>query len=170
MLRAYLDIETDGLSAQTGRITLVGIALQADQDATALNPDGMRVVQLVGSDADGPNLADALIGADVIYTYNGRRFDLPFIRTATGIDLAERFEHRDLMYACWKHGLYGGLKVVERRLGIVRNTEGVDGLEAVRLWHRFVHEGDLEALDLLCRYNAEDVCNLAVLRQKLRAC
>lgn len=162
MIRAYLDIETDGLSAQNGRITLIGIALQIPER------EEMEVVQLVGHDADAAALIDALSGVDTLYTYNGSRFDLPFIRTALGVDLAADGNHRDLMYSCWKRGLYGGLKAVEKQLGIGRATEGVNGLEAVRLWNRYVDSGDLDALDLLMRYNAEDVVNLAALRQRLR--
>ena len=162
MIRAYLDIETDGLSAEGGCITVIGVALQDPARAE------MEVVQLVGHDADAVNLNDALSGVGLLYTYNGSRFDLPFIRTVLGVDLAAKGNHRDLMYSCWKCGLYGGLKAVEKQLGIARATEGVNGFEAVRLWNRYVYSGDLEALDLLMRYNAEDVLNLAVLRHKLR--
>ena len=38
------------------------------------------------------------------------------------------------MYDCRKRKLVGGLKGVERTLGIHRDTEGVNGLQAMRLW------------------------------------
>jgi uncharacterized protein YprB with RNaseH-like and TPR domain len=83
------------------------------------------------------------------------------------LDLEKRFLHRDLMYDCWAQSLYGGLKKVEIRLGIHRDTEGVDGIEAMRLWERFRRQTEMEALEVLLRYNREDVENLEALALKL---
>ena len=110
----------------------------------------------------------ALEGVDEIYSYNGSRFDLPFIRTKLGIDMREYFKHTDLMYNCWKKDLKGGLKVVERRLGIGRRLKDVDGSVAVQLWWGHVNNNDQQALKILLEYNREDVVNLRVLRRKLR--
>jgi uncharacterized protein YprB with RNaseH-like and TPR domain len=110
---------------------------------------------------------EALDGVDIIYTYNGSRFDLPFIRSKLGIDLAVLFPHRDLMYDCWRNNLRGGLKAVERQLGIDRELVGVDGYEAVKLWWRYVESFDLDALNTLLAYNKEDVVNLKVLKERL---
>ena len=71
------------------------------------------------------------------------------------------------MYDCWKYNLKGGLKVVERKLGIGRNLEGIDGFVAVRLWSDYVNGNDEDALNTLLEYNKEDVVNLRILRQKL---
>ncbi|MDD2471425.1 MAG: ribonuclease H-like domain-containing protein, partial [Dehalococcoidales bacterium] len=62
-----------------------------------------------------------------------------------------------------------GLKKVEIRLGISRTVEGVGGWEAVLLWRRYQQCGDVQALDTLLKYNAEDVMNLKILREKLEA-
>jgi len=109
-----------------------------------------------------------LDGIERIYTYNGRRFDLPFIATRLGVDLAAAFHHHDLMFDCWRNRLYGGFKSVERKLGIRRRTAGVDGFEAIRLWYRYINDGDVDALNLLLAYNREDVVNLKKLRQRLQ--
>lgn len=109
----------------------------------------------------------ALKGVDEIYSYNGRRFDLPFIEVKLGIDLADLVRHTDLMYDCWKKDLKGGLKVVERILGIGRKLQGVDGYIAVQLWWKYVNHNDKRALHTLLDYNKEDVVNLKVLRQRL---
>ena len=61
----------------------------------------------------------------------------------------------------------GGLKGVEKQLGISRESEGVDGLEAIRLWNRYLYSADLEALETLLRYNLEDVVNLKTLKEIL---
>ncbi|MBN1370104.1 MAG: ribonuclease H-like domain-containing protein [Dehalococcoidaceae bacterium] len=157
---AYIDIETTGLSPASSSITVVGIYLV---DGTA-----EQLVQLVGSEITPGSITEVVRGIETIYTFNGHRFDLPFIRQSTGVDLHRccRY-HRDLMFDCWHNNLYGGLKKVEVLLGIGRQIQGVGGREAVTLWYRYVECGDFDALDTLLKYNAEDVKNLKALREKL---
>ena len=71
------------------------------------------------------------------------------------------------MYDCWKHKLKGGLKAVERKLGIKRKLADVNGYMAVKLWWQYYNDNDREALDKLLLYNREDVTNLKKLRLKL---
>jgi len=158
-LEAYLDIETTGLSRQYHKITVVGIHLCSD--------DGPRFIQLVGMEITGDSVLEALTGVSIIYTYNGKRFDLPFMHSQLGISLTDLFEHYDLMYDCWRNNLYGGFKAVERQLGIPRQLKEVDGYQAVRLWWRYVDTFDLDALNTLLEYNKEDVLNLKVLKERL---
>jgi len=159
MLDAYLDIETTGLSHLDADITVIGIYL--------ISNDESRLVQLVGKEVTRDNLFEALDGVNTIYTYNGSRFDLPFIRGSLGIGLEGIAEHHDLMYDCWRCNLKGGLKVVEQQLGIPRQLQGIGGLEAVMLWQQYRDYGDRDALALLLQYNKEDVMNLKVLRERL---
>lgn len=156
---AYLDIETTGLSCFYAEITVIGIYLE--------NQPESRLVQLVGEEVTVGNLLQALEGVQTLYTYNGTRFDLPFIHVFLGIDLASLFAHHDLMYDCWENNLYGGLKSVEQQLEIPRQLKGIGGPEAVRLWWMYQSESDENALALLLEYNREDVVNLKVLREKL---
>lgn len=156
---AYLDIETTGLSPRYCEITVIGIHLVSENDS--------RFLQLVGEDATSDNILQALNGVGTLYTYNGSRFDLPFINSRLGINLGQLFSHCDLMYHCWRNNLYGGFKAVERRLGIERQLKEVDGLEAVRLWWRYVNDYDEEALATLLEYNREDVVNLKALKERL---
>jgi uncharacterized protein YprB with RNaseH-like and TPR domain len=158
-VEAYLDIETTGLSSSIDEITVIGIHLCRGDDT--------RFVQLVGGDISAQNILDALSGVEVIYTYNGSRFDLPFIYSRLGLNLEERFSHRDLMYDCWQCDLYGGFKAVERQLGIDRRLAEMNGFEAIRLWWRYVDSFDLEALNTLLEYNKEDVLNLKTLKEHL---
>ncbi len=156
---AFLDIETTGLSADHHEITVVGINLTNALDS--------RFVQMVGADVTAGNIMETLSGISTIYTYNGSRFDLPFIHCRLGINLASRFGHRDLMYDCWRHNLYGGLKGVEHQLGIPRRLHEINGLEAIRLWWRYVNDADQTALNTLLAYNKEDALNLLALKAKL---
>lgn len=157
---AYFDIETTGLSRIYDYITVIGIYMCDSRSS--------ELIQLVGEEVNKENLLKALEGVDTIYTYNGSRFDLPFINVFLGINLAGRFCHHDLMYDCWRNNLYGGFKAVEQQLRIPRQLKGIGGLEAVWLWWRYQNDGDQNALALLLQYNKEDVVNLKVLREKLR--
>ena len=157
--RAYLDIETTGFSRYYCDLTVIGVALE--------NGRKCRVVQLIEDDISEKKLLKALKGVDEIYTYNGSRFDLPFIDAQLGVDLKECFKHTDLMYDCWRQNLKGGLKVVEKKLGINRKLKGVDGYIAVLLWYDYVNDNNKKALRTLLAYNEEDVVNLRVLRRKL---
>lgn len=158
-VEAYLDIETTGLSLWECQITVVGVQLG--------DGDNAGFIQLVDDGITADNLLKALQGASVIYTYNGSRFDLLFIYWHLGVNLSQLLMHHDLMYDCWRNNLYGGLKAVERQLGIGRRLAGVSGYEAVRLWWRYVDYFDLDALTTLLEYNREDVLNLRTLKQKL---
>ena len=159
LVEAYLDIETTGLSPWDSEITVVGIHL--------CNGDDTKFIQLVGKDISAQSILKALNGVEVIYSYNGSRFDLPFINSRLGIKLEETFTHRDLMYDCWRCNLYGGFKAVERQLGIDRRLKKVNGYEAVRLWWSYMDSFDLDALNTLLEYNKEDVLNLKKLKELL---
>ncbi|MBX0326336.1 ribonuclease H-like domain-containing protein [Oscillochloris sp. ZM17-4] len=147
-MRAYLDIET----TFAGSISVIGI----------YRPDS-GTTQLVGGGVSDVNLYDALEGVSTIITFAGSSFDLPVIRKRLFADLRSEFDHRDLLYVCRRRGLRGGLKVVEQRLGIDRDTAGITGYDAPRLWDRYETRGEQSALDTLLRYNYEDVVNLALL-------
>lgn len=157
---AFLDIETTGLSPDCCDITVVGIYLVEGEDSS--------VVQLVGMDACADRISEVMCGVSSMYTYNGSRFDIPFIHRRLGINLdCEVPVHCDLMRTCWQHNLYGGLKSVEKQLGIARELSGINGLDAVRLWWQYVNNYDKKALETLLIYNREDVVNLKILRDKL---
>jgi uncharacterized protein len=158
---AYLDIETTGLSPFNDDITVIGIYCWDGKES--------RFTQLYGSNITKENLMAALDGVRTIYTYNGRRFDLPFIEYFLGMDFASDIgcDHNDLMYRCWEKNLRGGFKSVEKQLGISRETDGVDGLQAIYLWRQYLDENDEDALELLLKYNRDDVVNLRTLHEKL---
>ena len=159
MFDAYLDIETTGLSWFDSYITVIGVYLDNGVDN--------RLIQLVGEEVSRENLLKALKRVHTIFTYNGSRFDLPFIQAALGIDLTRHYHHHDLMYDCWQNNLMGGFKAVETQLCIPRKLKGITGWDAVVLWWKYQSDGDQNSLSRLLQYNGEDVMNLKALRQKL---
>jgi len=151
-MNAYLDIET----SYHKEITVIGIY----SEITGFH-------QLIWDKIIPEDILNILNGTETIYTYNGKRFDIPVITEKTGLNLTEYFKIHDLMFDCWKKKLYGGLKNVEKTLGIDRGLKGVNGLDAMRLWEEYYLWKDQESLKKLLEYNKEDVLNLEVLRKKL---
>ena len=156
---AYLDIETTSLLGTGGMITVIGV----------YTTDGIeeKFIQLVDEEITKDNLLRVLKSVEIIYTYNGTGFDLPFIKEYLGIELSDYSTHRDLMHNCWHNKLYGGLKKVEEILGIERKSMGIDGKIAVELWERYKLYGDNNALKSLLEYNKEDVMNLKIIKDRL---
>ena len=143
----FLDIETTGLSHYYDEITVVGLY------------DGKRVKTLLAGH-NLKNLSELLNPYDIVVTFNGTMFDIPFLKTKFP-SLRLPPIHLDLRYLLRRLGLSGGLKQIERALGIERSKEAkeVDGLMATVLWARYLR-GDTEALERLVKYNAADITSL----------
>ncbi|MCH8222192.1 MAG: ribonuclease H-like domain-containing protein [Chloroflexi bacterium] len=152
---AFLDIETTGLSPGYSYTTLVGI----------LDGDGYTAY-LRGDNLD--DLPEALLKYDLVVTFNGASFDLPFLRREfqaseepDAEDLFARAVHIDLRYPLRQAGYTGGLKRIEKRTGLGRSSalSKLGGADAVTLW-KMAGEGEPGAIETLVRYNAEDVASL----------
>lgn len=144
---AYLDIETTGLDQRRNDITTISI-YDGDDTHTLVN----------GQDLTEQNLAKELKRHSLLVTFNGKRFDVPFIKEH--FDIRFDMPHIDLMYACKKLGLTGGLKAIENEIGLDRDeVDDIDGKEAIRLWNQY-QRGDEQALETLITYNQKDVINL----------
>lgn len=146
----FMDIETTGGEpgvGQWGGVTVVGLY------------DGRRVEQLVANH-NMEFVNDCMRGYDVVVTFAGTSFDVPVLRKAFPLIHVPPI-HIDLRWVLKRLGYKGGLKRIEKQLGIARPQEvaDMDGLGAVRMWSRY-QAGSQEALDTLLAYNAEDVINL----------
>ncbi len=65
-------------------------------------------------------IRNALAGCKLLVSYFGTAFDVPFLRASfPGLDWD--LPHFDLCFAGRRLGLTGGLKTVERTLGIARD-------------------------------------------------
>ncbi len=150
----FLDIETTGMSAHDGHVTVVGLYRNS------------RMSSLVcGEDLTEDRLGAELEQTDLLITFFGSGFDIPYLQTAFP-RLNFKKPHFDLCFAARRLGLQGGLKYIERTLEIQRDQTlvGLDGWDAVRLWQQW-RGGDESALDLLLRYNAADTRNLEPLAE-----
>jgi hypothetical protein len=104
----FLDIETTGLSRHYDAITLIGTY------------DGHNI-RIFLRDNNLRDIVDYLRNYQIIVTFNGKLFDLRFIKKAfPGIKILP--VHIDLRYLLRSLGIDGSLKDIERRLGINRDS------------------------------------------------
>jgi hypothetical protein len=142
----YLDIETTGLGARGDHITTI-----------ALYGRGELRTYVWGDNLD--DFENDVMEFKVIASYNGKCFDVPIIERHFGGSLPQA--HVDLRHVLSALGYKGGLKRVEKSLGLGRNDlDGVDGYFAVLLWNEWDKYGDESALETLLAYNAADAVNL----------
>ncbi len=146
---AFLDIETNGIPAPHGKITLVGIYGR-----------GQMTTLVQGETLSECRLHNELASYDLLVTFFGSGFDLPFLKT-TYPDLILDHPHLDLCFAARRLGLKGGLKSIEHELGCNRTTslEGLTGWDAVRLWKEW-QDGNRASRELLIEYNEADCKNM----------
>lgn len=148
----FLDIETNGYY---GSITVIGLY------------DGNETKTFIrGYNLDRALLEKELQKHKLIVTFNGSSFDLPVIKRYFGLRVHK--PHVDLRHVCARVGLTGGLKSIEKQVGIKRaeEVEGVSGSDAVYLWEQFKATKDTDYLNLLVKYNEEDVVNLRPLADR----
>jgi len=143
---AFIDIETTGMRPWEMDITTIALY------------DGAHVRYYI----QGRNLEDFvedIQAYNVIVTYNGKCFDVPFIEHYFRTRLTQA--HIDLRYILKSLGYSGGLKRCEKALGLDRgDLDGVDGYFAVLLWLEYQETRSERALETLLAYNIEDVLKL----------
>lgn len=148
----YLDIETTGGAAGYDAVTVIACY------------DG-REARCFVRDVDLGEFPLYVSEFDLIVTYNGGTFDLPYL-AAQFPQLRLPPVHLDLRYPLANLGYKGGLKSIEQQTGLCREDDlcGVDGWTAVLLWDRHLR-GDRRALPTLLRYAVEDVLALEPLAE-----
>ncbi|WP_276246901.1 MULTISPECIES: ribonuclease H-like domain-containing protein [unclassified Haladaptatus] len=147
----FFDIETTGLSHHNSVVTTV-----------SFHQNGETTTLVRDDDLTADALSAIFDDAKVIASFNGKRFDVPFLEGSFDVNIDH--PHIDLMYTCKKLGLSGGLKQIEKDIGIDRDEPDITGRDAVRLWKE--HErGKDGSLDTLVKYNRADTVNLETLMQ-----
>ena len=152
----YIDIETTGLSKRDNQITVIGAF------------DGKELTQLVsGHNLSHENIQKLFDRPSRIISFNGKRFDMPFIINHFNEVEIDCVEHCDLMEVGWSLGLKGGLKSLEVQLGLSRECDVANGYEAVLLWKDYQMNNNEASLTKLLEYNKEDVMNLVTIEKIL---
>jgi len=141
----FLDIETTGLSQVYHYVTTVGWVM-----------DGVYSYWMPGMDSTF--FLDSFKKAKMIVTFNGAKFDCPFLNLTFKEIEASKKPNLDLMYLCRSFGYMKGQKTIEERVGFQRPIElsKCDGKEAIALWYKFLF-GDNNALRELITYNFYDI-------------
>lgn len=160
----YLDIETTGLSPREAHVTLVGL-VHGDGAGRSLTQ------YFVPSPADEAavlaEVADHLRDFAWVVTYNGDRFDLPFLQSRAA---QHRFRWPELqsldllpMARAWRD-LHGGLpdcklQTVMHWFGVGRG-DATSGWEMVQAYERWLQDGIAGDRDLILTHNADDLLYL----------
>ena len=144
---AFIDIETTGLSADYDKITTVVIH---SVKGTFAFINGFNLDEL-------PNVLKQF---KVLVSYNGKSFDIPFIKKYMNIKLD--LPHLDLRHILSSLGFSGGLKSCEVQLDLPKRIglKDVDGFMAVMLWDYYRKTKNELALETLLAYNFEDTVRL----------
>lgn len=168
----YLDIETTGLSPTT-YMFLCGLMFWKNgelivEQAFARNyAEEPAVLEYV---------RDTLSRFDAVVTYNGEKFDLPFIRTRmaanrvkplkpiTSVDLlsAARRVFRGVLPNC-------RLGTVERHIRGIKRTGDIPGAHIPGAYHDYVRTGDGRAMKNVLYHNRMDLFTMVVLVNRLAA-
>lgn len=153
---SFFDIETSGLEVDS-IVTLV-----------CCFHDGQPLRFLANENLD--EFLDLLENVRLLASFNGASFDVP--RVLDRFHIPELpCPHVDLRWLCHHVGWRGGLKKIERGLGLRRppDLEGLGGAEAVWLWQAWTENHDARARRTLERYCAADTVMLKMLAGKLCA-
>lgn len=164
------DIETTGLSAESGKVILTALM-------TILPQGGMRITQFLAESPYEENkvleeTADFLRREKIEYfiTFNGSSFDLPFVRKrAKGRSYASVYSLYDFdLYRFFRK--YTNLpriipslrqKAIEEYFGIHSDRRDViTGRESVRLFQEYTVDKDPVKEKIILTHNREDVLQL----------
>lgn len=164
----FLDIETTGLSPANAEAYLIGTAV--------FNNGKLYIRQFFADDTSEEKklleaFAEYLENFDTIVTFNGNKFDIPFLEKRsfvygidlafsekTGIDLYKRIQpyKKLLSLPDMKQ------KTLERFLGI-RRMDRKSGKELIALYGNYIADKNPVCLDLLLQHNHDDVRGLTEL-------
>lgn len=167
---AFLDTETSGLSGGTGTYAfLVGVARFID---------GQFVLRqyFMRDPAEEPalleGLANFLVPAKALVTFNGKAFDAPLLTTRYTLHRIpvpyKNYSHLDLLPLArrlWRDRLESrALKYLEEHvLGLTRSSQEVPGYEIPWLYFDYLRTRDARQLAGVFYHNAMDVVAMAAL-------
>ena len=165
----FLDLETTGLGSSP--LFLIGVMAYSDGE--------LHVEQLFARDyseerAVIAQFAEEYLGKPVLLTFNGKSYDLPFLRTRAA-GCGEAFDwspyHVDLLHEArraWK-GLLPNcrLQTLESLVCGRPRVGDLPGRDIPDAYHAFVHTGDAWQIGEILRHNALDLLTLADIASRL---
>ena len=164
----YLDIESTGFSAN---IDLMLSWCIKGRGVKKVAGDVIKREEIMSNKQDKritQSLVDEMNKYDVIFTYYGTRFDIPFIRTRAlyhGIDfpMYRQKSHKDLYYV-----VRSKLKLHRSSLMAATEFFGIDGKTRIKpeYWQK-ARWGDKKSLKYVYEHNIADVEILEDLHRKL---
>lgn len=178
---AVLDIETTGLRSFRDYVILIGIVFPETDPSGGAR---MHAVQLFAEspeeESDLLHAADELLKPfEYVITFNGRRFDLPFLKTRAkknhltisdpyDLDLYQVIRHYSPL-----HSILPSLrqKSIEQYMGLAdTRSDEIDGGESVQMYFRYLDTGSGDLLDRILLHNHDDILQLSRLLPVLESC
>ena len=151
---SYFDIETNG-EPYGDNITLI-VCYHKNRLYKFINGDNLDA------------FLDLLDDVTLLVSFNGNSFDVPIVENYFHIPKIP-CAHINLRWLAYHIGFKGGLKSIEKEIGIQRPRElvGINGMDAILLWMAWKKDQSKEALDLLIHYCCADVLSLQLLAGKI---
>ena len=165
----FVDIETTGLDNTP--LFLIGAMLW--------HADGLEVRQYLARNyaEEAAVIAcfrDVCASKLLLVTFNGKSFDMPFIRlraTATGVALPEYPAHLDLLHECrrvWRHALPNcKLQTLERYICDRRRSGDIPGDQIAEAYHAYVRTDNAWQIVDILEHNLLDLITMADLMTRL---
>lgn len=159
----FMDIETTGLGSAT--LFLIGVM--------AWNQDGLVVRQYLARNYAEEAAVIGLFADDcstrrLLITFNGKSFDLPFIRNralVTGVPFAAELRHFDLLHESrrvWKEVLPNcKLQTLERFVCKRLRHGDIPGDQIADAYHAYVRSKDARDVVTILKHNLLDLVTLA---------
>ncbi|HVI39118.1 MAG TPA: ribonuclease H-like domain-containing protein [Anaerovoracaceae bacterium] len=165
-----IDIETTGLDPDRSHFILGGLVVPDTQGKKAIqlfsesNEEEASLIRLYLSE---------LKDIDVLISYNGDHFDLPYLNrrirhNRIPVEEFPLFQSFDLYRILDKHSTFRKLlpnlkqKTMETFLGLWSDrTDEISGAESVELYHRFLKTGDPSIRDIILLHNKDDILQLS---------
>lgn len=178
MRMGFFDIETTGLSPDRCKIILAGLAYY----------DGNRIAskQFFAEDpSDEPEIIHAVLNElksfDFVVTYNGKRFDMPFLlkrAEKNKIHMDETLPYNMDLYSMVRSfsplkSMLPDLKqkTVETYISLQQTrTDEISGAQSVKLYYHYTGTKDKKIRDVILLHNRDDIYQLSNLLKIIDKC
>ena len=174
----FFDIETTGLSPDRSKLILAGLAYYEG--------DTLVAKQIFADDpSEEPKVITAVLNElknfDMVVTYNGKRFDMPFLLKRAHrnkIHMNEALPYNLDLYPAVRsfsplRAMLPDLKqkTVESFIGLWETrTDEISGAESVELYYYYAGTKDEKIRDVILLHNRDDITQLSKLLKVLDKC